>query len=140
MATLKLGFTGTQKGMNREQKRALVKHLLRWSKKYDGLEIHHGDCVGADAEFHELCKEYWPHSLQVILHPPLNESKRAFCESEGQIELPAKDYIARNHDIVDAVDGMLAGPKEEREQLRSGTWATVRYSRKTETPLIMLTP
>lgn len=138
--TLRLGFTGTQQGMNARQRAHLVAHLKRWSKKYTHLEIHHGDCIGADAQFHELCLEHWPGEVQVVLHPPTSSAKRAFCTSPGQLEMPKKDYLKRNHEIVAAVDGMLAAPKEENEQLRSGTWATVRHSRKTETPLIMLYP
>ena len=29
---------------------------------------HHGDCLGADAEFHELCRET---GLKIHVHPPL---------------------------------------------------------------------
>lgn len=139
MNTLKIGFTGTQKGMNEAQKRLVVKHLKRLAKRYHQVEIHHGDCVGADHDFHLLALEHLPH-VKVVLHPPANPSKRAFCKSEGQEERQAQAYLVRNHAIVDEVDGMFATPASEEEELRSGTWATIRYSRKTYKPMVILWP
>lgn len=142
MKLLKLGFTGTQAGMTRYQRKQLLHHLNRWvGEGYTHLEIHHGDCIGADEQFHDLCVDFWPSDrLTVVVHPPVNETKRAFVAFPGQTVLPARPYLERNHAIVDAVDGMLASPKELREQLRSGTWATVRYARKTGVPLILMAP
>lgn len=139
MKTLRLGFTGTQQGMNEAQAALFIKHLKRLAKRYDHVEIHHGDCIGADEEFHNLCLEHLP-SVSVVLHPPLNPSKRAFCISEGQVEREPKDYLVRNCDIVDEVEGMFATPKRNREELRSGTWAAVRYGRKMKRSLILLWP
>lgn len=126
--------------MSRHQQRALVRHLRRWLREgYTHLEIHHGDCVGADAEFHDICMEVWPEEgFSLVLHPPENEYKRAFKTAPVQTVRPPKPFLDRNRDIVDEADGMLAAPREMAEKLRSGTWATVRYSRKTSTPLIML--
>jgi hypothetical protein len=44
--------------------------------------------------------------------------------------MPAKPYLVRNHEIVDDSQVLIAAPKEFTEQLRSGTWATIRYARK----------
>ena len=141
MDLIKVGFTGTQVGMTDAQKTSIVKQLTRWAKQHSSLEAHHGDCVGADADFHNICLANWPHELQVVLHPPIIPHKRSFCQSEGQINLPQKDYISRNHDIVDAVDCMIATPKETTMQWRgSGTWATIRYSQKISKPLRLFYP
>lgn len=126
--------------MTARQKSTLARILDEKAKSYDRLEIHHGDCIGADAEFHEICIKRWPHALHVVLHPPLNPRKRAFCTYSNQSEVPAKDYLERNREIVDAVDEMIAGPKELEEQLRSGTWATVRYARKQKVTGGLLAP
>ena len=48
--------------------------------------------------------------------------------------LPPKDYLDRNHDIVDQTDLLIATPKENTEVLRSGTWATIRYAKKINKP------
>lgn len=90
---------------------------------------HHGDCIGADVDFHRLARL---NGLKVHGHPPINPSKRAWCEFD-EIE-EEKEYIDRNHDIVRAVDFMIACPQGFKEELRSGTWATIRYFKGTGCP------
>ena len=128
--------------MNERQKAELLHHLAHWQLSgYSELEIHHGDCIGADAEFHDLCLQSWPAaSVRVVLHPPTVATKRAFKESPGQTDLDPLPYLQRNHAIVDSVDAMLGAPKGMSEELRSGTWATIRYSRKRGVPLRILWP
>jgi hypothetical protein len=91
-------------------------------------EFHHGDCIGADAEaanIFRLCIS--PNIL--VSHPPLNPSKRAYVLS-AEVR-PEKEYLERNQDIVNETAFLIACPKEfAGEELRSGTWSTVRYARK----------
>jgi hypothetical protein len=42
-----------------------------------------------------------------------------------------KPYLARNRDILRATEMLVAAPAQDIEQLRSGTWSTVRFARKT---------
>lgn len=119
---MRLGFTGTQKGMTDLQKERVISFLLM----HEVVEVHHGDCVGADSEFHDLIRERCP-KVQVHIHPPELDVKRAF--KEGDVVHPEKAYLKRNRDIVNVVDVLLACPKGP-EIMRSGTWATVRYARK----------
>ncbi len=90
---------------------------------------HHGDCIGADVDFHRIVKQ---HGMQVIGHPPLNNGLRAFCEFDDCRD--PKPYLERDRDIVDESDWMIFTPGTFREILRSGTWATVRYARKRNKP------
>lgn len=39
-------------------------------------------------------------------------------------------YIVRDHAIVDEVQFLIGCPRKDIEELRSGTWATIRYARK----------
>lgn len=48
------------------------------------------------------------------------------------------DPLARNRRIVAAVDVLIAAPETDREELRSGTWATIRYARAAGKPVVML--
>lgn len=130
---MKIGFTGTQEGMTEKQIDAISVFLL----DYEVQEFHHGDCVGADNDAHIITRIQAP-AAKIVVHPPLNESKRAFCRADAV--LPAKPYLDRNHDIVDAVEVMFATPKEKVEQVRSGTWATIRYARKQGKPLYIVYP
>jgi hypothetical protein len=130
---MKIGFTGTSQGMSEWQKAQLrikIAHL--------GLiEFHHGDCVGADAEAHEIVSVFFYN--KIVIHPPLNTSKEAFCQIRDGGEIrPAKDYLTRNHDIVDETDLLIAAPLTTEEVLRSGTWATIRYAKKQGKPIIMI--
>lgn len=72
-------------------------------------------------------------------YPPVNSYKRAYCEGYAEIR-GVKEYLDRNHDIVDEVDMLIATPKEYDEQLRSGTWATVRYAEKKDKTIIFIYP
>lgn len=116
------GFTGTQNGMTDRQRQALIKYLAEVPR----FRWHHGDCIGADAESHAIVMAM---SLPVILHPPTNPRKRAFCQGAMEIRLE-QDYLVRNHQIVDESVRLIACPSGFEETMRSGTWATVRYARK----------
>jgi hypothetical protein len=133
MATYSIGFTGTQQGMTPEQKEAvsfLIEHFT-----FVISEVHHGDCVGSDAQFHDIAKA---HHYYVVLHPPVKEDKRAFCNADEYF--PKKDYLVRNRDIVDNSDVLIATPKSKDEEVRSGTWSTVRYARKMKKKVIIVFP
>ena len=130
---LRVGFTGTQEGMSSEQKAALL-HTLTTLNVLREMEFHHGDCIGADAEAHKIAKSC---DIDIIIHPPLVETKRAFCEGFKIRHKPAP-YIARNHDIVDACDLIIVAPRSNEEELRSGTWATYRYADKANKSIILL--
>lgn len=112
--TVRVGFTGTRHGMTAAQK-ATVWELLRYDEV---TEVHHGDCVGADGDFHDICHGKWP----VIIHPPLDPKLRAWCDGD---RLPEKHYLERNRDIVAACDWLIATPKEARDT-GGGTWYTIK--------------
>lgn len=119
-----VGFSGTQLGMTSAQIWEVDKLLFHDLITSTG---HHGDCIGADADFHTLARL---NGMRLHGHPPLNPKKRAFCQFDSMEE--EKEYIERNHDIVKAVDWMIFTPAEYKEQLRSGTWSTIRYTRNLE--------
>lgn len=129
-----VGFTGTQRGMTHKQKRAFGELC------YSAIDVdvyHHGDCVGSDEDAHNIM--LWDTAASIIIHPPRDESKRAFCKGAMAIR-PAKEYLDRNQDIVDEVDVLIATPGEYKEQLRSGTWATIRRARKKGIPIHIILP
>lgn len=125
-----VGFTGTQAGMTSAQQVRLMQ-LLRGRQ----IEFHHGDCIGSDAEAHEIARVC---GARIIIHPPLNQAKRALCLG-GDVLAP-KAYLTRNRDIVRATGRLIAAPKESCEELRSGTWMTVRFARTLGRPIWILWP
>lgn len=128
---MRIGFTGTQKGMSKRQITALTRLVLNLQM----IEFHHGDCLGADAEAHEIVYNM-NTKTEIIIHPPSDPSKRAFKKGdETKEELP---YLERNHKIVDDTHLLIAATSSLREELRSGTWATVRYARQIGRPVLIL--
>lgn len=126
----KIGFTGTQRGMTTAQMVALHDYLCERIG-----EFHHGDCVGADAQAHKIAGAI---GYDIIGHPPSNPIKRAWCEC---VELkPEKPYLDRNKDIVLQTTMLIAVPSEMQEQLRSGTWSTVRYARRLDKAITVILP
>ena len=135
-----VGFTGTKEGMTTLQHEA----FSTWVDiKLSGRPItfHHGDCVGADkeadTEFRKFCGG-------MDIHPPKNPRFRAFC-NRIETNIPTivyeeKDYLYRNHDIVKACRFMIGCPKEMKEIIRSGTWATIRYAKKMGKPVVVFFP
>jgi hypothetical protein len=124
-----IGFTGTRNGMTTEQARA-VESLLHG---YDRL--HHGDCVGSDAQVHDIA---FNRGLTIEIHPPKLSSLRAWCRAD--IYRDPREYISRNHAIVDSTEGLIAVPAGMEEERHSGTWATIRYARKIGKPVWIVFP
>lgn len=130
---MKIGFTGTQKGMTEIQDIMFEKVMLRSGVK----EFHHGDCIGTDAKAHDIIKA--AHiSIQIVIHPPISSSKRAFRTSDRMRE--PKPYLDRNKDIVNETEQLIATPGEMTEQLRSGTWSTIRYAVKMKRSVTIIYP
>jgi hypothetical protein len=127
---MKVGFTGTKIGITLQQAKSLHGLLIPMKPE----EAHHGDCVGADATFHEFAEIA---GAKIVIHPPKNPQYRAFKKGNEMWE--EKDYLTRNHDIVDCADIMIATPKAA-EELRSGTWATVRYAKRCNKMLYIVWP
>ena len=129
MSKLSLGFTGTRTGMTVTQVVAVVNRLqLIAAQQHEVLIVHHGDCKGADEQFHRLVFAHLPDA-SIVLHPPIDNKLRAFCSGGCTVLMP-RGYLLRNKDIVRASDIVLAAPATKHEVLRSGTWATIRYARK----------
>lgn len=133
--TFSVGFTGTRFGMTKEQK-------VRMSSLVPRADFyHHGDCVGADADFHNivryLCHDF-NHDGQIVGHLPVDTTHRAFCTfDETRDPLP---HMKRNKAIVTESDVMLACPSTMEEQQFGGTWATIRMARKAKKPLTIVYP
>ncbi|HJV74804.1 MAG TPA: hypothetical protein VJ654_11325 [Noviherbaspirillum sp.] len=101
----KIGFSGTRHGMTAGQQQA----FRQWIRERQPHEFHHGDCIGADAQAHDIVREVAP-ACRIVLHPPINSSKRAFCHAD--IELLPHAYLRRNKNIVLATSELVATPFE----------------------------
>lgn len=126
-----VGFTGTRDGLTADQESV----LRQWLHDGGAMGFHHGDCVGADAQAHDIAKGegYW-----IIVHPPDRNGLRA--HKVGDETREPRPYLLRNQDIVDAAGILVACPGEMTEQVRSGTWSTIRYARAVGKPVQIIYP
>lgn len=128
-----VGFTGTRQGMSLDQRKVLKEVLLGWIVS----EFHHGDCTGSDEQAHEVMRQL-SFETKIIVHPPLSPKHRAW--KQGDIVLPEKAYLDRNKDIVNASQALIGCPKTIGEELRSGTWSTIRYGRQMHKKVVIIFP
>lgn len=125
---MKLGFTGSRETTHPRMKEILEFFIVN----YNVTTVHHGDCIGCDKFFHDTAVSL---GLKVVIHPPSDNKHRAFCSgNETRQEI---DYIKRNKNIVNETDMLLGCPTTNKEVLRSGTWATLRYARKIGRPFFI---
>ena len=144
---MKIGMTGNRNGIS-EQSSNKLKELL---KSIEITEAHHGDCTGADENFHQIMVSFL---IKIIIHPPDKNICRAYCQGDEirkeksyldivlikTPDLKSFDFKYRNKDIVNECDALLAFPSSKTETLRSGTWSTIRYAKKTNKKTIIFYP
>jgi hypothetical protein len=125
-----IGFTGTRRGMSAAQVLTLWRLLDRPRRR----TFHHGDCIGADSEAHDVAVAY---GYRIHIHPPIDAKYRAGRYANEYSE--PLDYLARDRAIVDSVSLLIAAPAGP-EIRRSGTWVTVRYARALAVELVVIMP
>ncbi len=132
----RIGFTGSQHARMRGPQLSTFFVLL------DEL-----CAIGARAEFHHGCNQMRDDQAARIAkclgyrlygHPPTDKSKVGSVAND--FDYPDLPYLERNHRIVDNTILLIAAPLTSYEQLRSGTWATVRWAAKRGKPGFVIWP
>ncbi len=100
-------------------------------------EFYHGDCLGADKDAHDLVVTFG--DIAIKKRPCDLESQRAWT-LEGDCIAEPEPPLDRNRKLVDDGDTLVATPGEQQEELRSGTWATIRYAKRQQKPIIIIWP
>lgn len=129
-----LGFTGTREGMTNKQRNAVAEFL------YDQrpVVVHHGDCLGADSQFHDSAL-LLPEPPRIETHPCNLTRWRAYRKAD--MIHPVKPPKDRNRDIVRAVHLLIAAPKTtQAESPHSGTWQTVRLMLSFKKDVVVVWP
>ena len=126
------GFTGTRDGATDAQKTSMRVYF----DKHRATGFRHGCCKGADEDAVTIFAGVVP----IYAHPPLVKSYLSgYAFSLSDVVLEAKEYLERNRDIVDLSAKLAACPKGP-EELRSGTWSTIRYAAKVGKPCVIFWP
>jgi hypothetical protein len=135
-----IGFTGTRQ-LNLVSRERLDKldelvHSLCKSGATDSHEPGatglHGCADGADQYFHNVCLKYGV--------PVYGRPCRFVSDTSQYARMyPVEEPLSRNRKIVEDCAILIAMPIDpENEELRSGTWATIRYCRKAKKQLIVV--
>lgn len=131
---MRVGFTGTRKGMTEKQKDS----FKRLAKQLRVLSFHHGDCIGADAEAHDIITATHPPLCRIYIYPSVFNYLRAY--RKGHYIYDPAEPLKRNRQIVDNTDCLIATPHGFEEEQRSGTWATIRYARRCGKKIAIILP
>jgi hypothetical protein len=136
---MKVGYSGTRRGMTDPQKQAVrmtVWNLIGSSPRRHA--VHHGDCIGGDAQFHKMCQLI---GVRIVKHPAngVHAKDKANCRGAGEVrrEMPP---LERNKIIVLETDCMIIAPHEYEERVRSGTWATWRFAKALGRRIYLILP
>lgn len=130
-----VGFTGTRYGMSPAQQTVVAQALDRLVSGEPAATFiaHHGDCVGADAQFHDLTRL---RGFRTVGHLPIDDTHRAFCQfDEVRDPLP---HMKRNRAIVAESDVVIATPFDMEEKTVGGTWKTIGFARQAKKPLAIV--
>jgi hypothetical protein len=129
-----IGFAGSRHGMSPHQRLQLMTFFSSLMRGIDNVSIlHHGDCIGADEEAHDLAVTI---AFPVVIHPPKDDKLRAYCK--GNVREAPAEYQICTQAIVDECNVIVAAPYTDEESQRSCTWDTIRYARKFPKPILML--
>ncbi len=136
-----VSFTGTREGMTHRQDVTASRLLAEWTP----TEVHHGDCIGSDKTFADICADLVPRPM-IVAHPgcPMTgseEGMRANSPHTNQT-LPVRTYLRRNRDMVMLLkkgDVLLATP-QSMQRRRGGTWYTIQYGWSREVRVVVVRP
>lgn len=130
---MSVGFVGNPNGMTDDQ---MVQ--LRWLLgQTEPTEVHHGDEVGADVQFHRIAISL---SIATVLHPSDDTTNRGFSEPFTRRFEPRKPSD-RNQDIVkDSMILMIASKDSEITNHHSDVWDIVQKAREAGCLIVLIFP
>lgn len=129
----KLGFTGTRRPLPFDQRQGVI-----WVFRSFGgeVQLHHGGCIGGDEVAHEAAKLL---GWRIVVHPGRGDAHLKHDFAGAALVMPERPFLDRNGDIVQNAQALIAAPQGP-EELRSGTWSTVRKARKRRLPITLVWP
>jgi hypothetical protein len=128
-----IGFAGTLKQPTQRQADQLCKALFYHREAHSVM--HNGGCTGSE----EYALRYWLACKGAVwLHPPMQTTHRAAVPYG--IANPPATYLRRYMQIVLATDVMIICPSQQREVVRSSTWAALRYAQDADKAFFLILP
>lgn len=131
---MKITVTATRKGLTPPQLEA-ADNILTVLKV---TTVVHGAAHGGDTDLHKLAHE---KGLMCSIYPASEvPSNLNNLDVEGDVVFPPKPPLDRNKLMVDNSNVLVAFPAGTTEELRSGTWAAIRYARKQHKTVYIVWP
>lgn len=127
---MNISITGTRRGMTQEQRKFMTDILDNTTR------LVHGGADGADHECHEI----FAHPEFTVVYPSNHTQWKRYISESLRCLHPPIAPLERNRLIVRAAPILYAMPGTMQEQLRSGTWATIRFARNTNRPHVIVWP
>ncbi len=136
---VKIGFTGTRKGLTEKQRRVLTSQLrYALQSKNMPLSFLHGGCIGADEQAAMIAGNLGYDLIEFPSDLAYMRTRLVSHETRS-----VKAPLARNDDIIEECDRLYACPKEMYEPnpgRGQGTWTTIRHARKANRRTIIIWP
>lgn len=126
---MRIAVTGTRRGATPAQLEFLRKYLPLADR------LVHGGAAGVDREAHAIYG--YPEFTEIW---PSNDEQLIWASRQGCTVLDILPPLVRNRQIVANSDLLYAFPRTQHEELRSGTWATIRYARNAGRKLVLVWP
>lgn len=133
-----VGFTGSRNGITAFQRAVFGTILI--------FDVHpavfrHGSCKGADVEAARVVRyAYSERGIRIIAHPGLDND---LCRVDSGVDddvLAGRTHFARNRDIVDKSDLLVAMPDCQPLGSNGGTSYTVGYAKKVGRQTLIIWP
>lgn len=128
MMTFNIGITATRDGLTGPQLRTIIEKILGLrATSTEGVALHQGCCDGGDEQITIVAASL---GIPIVAYPPTDKKLFSTLAYElSRTVMPEGPYLERNGRIVNACDMLIGAPKQKYEELRSGTWSTIRYAR-----------
>lgn len=136
-----LAVTATRKGLTLPQERTFVS-VIRCAI-CDPFVFHHGAAVGGDCDLTRLAvaMRQLGRTIRIVAWPSNLASQQAASALAVSDEVkPAAPPLERNLNMIANADMVMAFPAGFHEEVRSGTWATVRAAERNSIPVTMIWP
>jgi hypothetical protein len=136
----RVGVTATRNIVTGAQFHAMTIALVLL-RQMGAVELHHGDCQNGDVDTARQARALGYHIVGHPGHGRGGRSDRAYSGGfVSDVTFPAKPYLVRDRDIVEAVEVLIGLSPTPREISRSGTWATIRMARARALPRVVIGP
>lgn len=141
-----LGFTATREGMTDAQLAwlySIFEDGLKYPTQVAINAVHHGACVGGDAQVHAAALEA---GTAIHVWPPVNPKYLAHqCLTPHPLVTvhPAMPYLDRDRQIVGSTAELVAFPKhgiQPDRALWGGTWYTVDFAERVNKRVTIVYP